>query len=146
MKRYMNILLCAGLLMGISSMRAEDEKPKSWIRQTGEIALTTTDLLFDYRMILPIVAAANLTGYSANMPAVISVLKQASIARLLLGILTQNAGRTSSATQGITVAALMNLARKDCWTSTFEEGLRSAAGLGLFGYDPSGNMQVLGIL
>ena len=60
MKRYMNALLCAGLLGGVSSIHAgdpEDIKTSSWMKKTGEIALKTSDVLGDFRMLLPIIFA-----------------------------------------------------------------------------------------
>lgn len=114
MKRYVNALLCAGLLMGVSSIRAEDEQPKSWMKQTGEIVLKTTDILYDFRIILPAVALANYLGYQANMPEIIRVFGQANTVRLVIGLLTENPNRIANAANGMTAAALMDLARQGC--------------------------------
>lgn len=145
MKRYMNIFLCAGLLMGVPSMRAEDEQPKSWLAQTGETALKTTDILCDYRVIIPIIGAANFMGYHVNISQLIGTFQYANAVRFFVGFMTQNSARTNSAMQSGIVAVLMSLARKDCWVSTFQDGLQSAAGLGLFVHNPSGAAQLAGI-
>ena len=131
----MNALLCAGLLGGVSSIHAgdpEDIKTSSWMKKTGEIALKTSDVLGDFRMLLPIIFAANYMGYHSNMPKIISLLFNVSTVRLLMGTMTLNTERSWNAFSGFIVATLMELARGDSWTASFEDSMRSAAGIGLF--------------
>lgn len=127
--------------MGASSIRSEDEQPKSWLRQTGETALKTADALCDFKAMIVVVGAANLMRYQVDVAKLIEIFKYTSAVQFFVGIMTQNNNRISSSVQNETAAILMSLARKDCWASTLQDSLRSAAGLGLFVQNPSRNVQ-----
>ena len=91
MKSYISFLLCAGLLVAMPALHANDEK-KSWVERAADISFKTTDVVGSPTFLILGLSAAHFMGYAINMPQVADVFGKVTLARGLAEIIRRANG------------------------------------------------------